>query len=101
MTWKSHSCICTKRKQLFQKMHASQCLLQHHLQGREHGAYLDVHKQRNGKRRCGIYITWDITQRHKKNKILPFEEMWVDLMHSLLFCSVQLLLRIWVWGRLL
>ena len=42
-----------------------------------HGSNRNVHPQRNGLRRCGTYIQWNIT--HKKNEIMPFAATWMDL----------------------
>ena len=33
----------------------------------------------NGKRRCGTYIQWNITQPLKRNDIGSFVETWMDL----------------------
>ena len=38
-----------------------------------------VHRQMNGKRRCGTYIQWNITQPLKGNEIELFVVRWMDL----------------------
>ena len=47
-------------------MRAPQCSLQHYLQKPGHGSSIDVHRQRNGERRCGTYRQWNITQPKKE-----------------------------------
>ena len=44
------------------KSHVPQCSLHLYLQQPGHGCDLNVHRQMNGYRRCGMYIQWNITQ---------------------------------------
>ena len=37
----------------------------------------NVHQQRNGQKRCGTYIQWNIS--HKKHEIMLFSTTWMDL----------------------
>ena len=39
----------------------------------------NVHRQTIGLGRCGVYIHNGIPLSHKKNKIMPFSETWMEL----------------------
>ena len=65
------------------RQHAPQCSQQHSLKQPRHGSNPSAHQQMIGLRRCGIHIH---THTHtngilaiKKNEILPFAAMWMDL----------------------
>ena len=57
----SQSWEYAQRKAWFERIHAPQWSLQHHLQQPRHGSNRNVHWQMNGWRRC-TYIHWNITQ---------------------------------------
>ena len=48
-------------KNMVQKDTCTQCSSQHSLQQPRHGSNLHVHRQMNGKQRCGTYIHWNIS----------------------------------------
>ena len=50
------------RKMWPKRIPAPQCSLQHCLQQLKHGSNLNVHGQKNGWRRCGACIRWNVTQ---------------------------------------
>ena len=62
MTQKSHDWAYILRKPQFKETYVLQCPLQHYWQQPEHGRNLDVRRQVNGKRSCGAYTQWNITQ---------------------------------------
>ena len=51
----------------------SHCSLQHYLQQLEHGSDLDVQRQMNGWRSCGIYTQWNTTQPLKGMHLSKFQ----------------------------
>ena len=59
-------------------MHAPQCSSQHYLQQQGHGSNPNVHQQRTGSIGCGIYTT-EYYLATKRNEIVPFADMWMDL----------------------
>ena len=64
--------IYTLRKPKLKKTHVFHCSLQHYLQYLEHGSNLDVHQKMNGKRSCGTYTQWNITQPYKGTHLSQF-----------------------------
>ena len=45
----------------------------------DHGSNLNVHRQRNGYRRRGTFITVEYYSAIKKNETMPFVATWMDL----------------------
>lgn len=79
MTQQPHSWAYTQRKPSFQKAHAPHWSLQHCLQQPGPGSSLNVHQQRNGRRRCATHLQWDITQPRtgmKQRHLCRCAETW-------------------------
>ena len=68
MTQQPHSWAYTQRKPSFQKAHAPHRSLQHCLQQPGPGSSLNVHQQRNGRRRFATHLQWNIPQPRKGTK---------------------------------
>ena len=77
MTLQSCFSVYMQRKTRSEKIHVPQCSSQHCLKQPRHGGNLNVHQQRNGYRRRGMYIQWNVTQPLKRMK-QPFAATWTD-----------------------
>ena len=65
MIQQSHSWAYIWTKHSFKKIHAPLCSQQHYSQQPKRGNNINVHRQMNGLRRCGMYTQWNITQPSK------------------------------------
>ena len=68
----------TQRKTWSERIYSPQCSLKHCLQQPRYGSDLNVHWQRDGWRRCGTYIQWNIRGPLKK-ETMPFAAPWKNL----------------------
>ena len=73
-----HLWVCTQKKPELKKIHAPQCSQQQYSQQPSHGTNLNVHRQRNGSRRCGAYSYHAMLLSLRKER-MPFATIRMDL----------------------